>query len=205
LELDPGPIEDDDSFNSGDPENCNTGTMCYDLVHSQLVPSDHLISAFQQGHQAFPLVKLKDNFTSSHGDTYHSFLPIGPVRLDHTFTQYPDLHLHTTLIDHFHATPSRSKHSVINMERYHFYNESRDEYSLSDEDLRLSTDEPDFDQYDFYYNLEELQEPPKMDNATMSNMQSPASQKWSYYLQDTPVQCDEEYVCHLPKPDCIYN
>jgi hypothetical protein len=57
------------------------------------------------------------------------------------------------------------------MGRYHFYNESPDEYSLSDEDLGLSTDEPDFDQYDFYYNLEELQEPPKMDNATMSNMQ----------------------------------
>jgi hypothetical protein len=78
MELDPGPIEDDDSFNSGDPENCNTSTMCYDLVPSQLVPSDHLISAFKQGHQAFPLDKLKDNFTSSHGNTYHSFFAHGP-------------------------------------------------------------------------------------------------------------------------------
>jgi hypothetical protein len=26
----------------------------------------------------------------------------------------------------------------------------------------LSTNEPNFDQYDFYYNLEELQKPPKM-------------------------------------------
>jgi hypothetical protein len=160
MESDPGPIEDDNIFNSGDPENCGTGTVCYDLVPSQLVPSDHLISAFQQGHQPFPLVKLKDNFTSSHDDTYHSFLPMVPICLDHTFTQYPDLHLHTTLIDHFHATPSSSKHSVINMGRYHFYNESPHEYSFTDEDLGLSTDEPDFDQYDFYYNLEDLQEPP---------------------------------------------
>ena len=65
MELDQGPIEDDDSFDSGDPENCDTGTMYYDLVPSQIVSSDHLISAFQQGHQAFPLVKLKDNSTCS--------------------------------------------------------------------------------------------------------------------------------------------
>jgi hypothetical protein len=54
-ELDPGPIEDDDGFDSGDPDNCATGTMWYDFLSSQLVPSDHLISAFQQGHQEFPL------------------------------------------------------------------------------------------------------------------------------------------------------
>jgi hypothetical protein len=47
MKLDPGPIENDNSFDSGDPENCGTGTMCYDLVPSQLVPFDHLISAFQ--------------------------------------------------------------------------------------------------------------------------------------------------------------
>jgi hypothetical protein len=64
MELDPGPIENDDASNSHDPENCDTSTMCYDLVPSYLVPSDHVISAFQQGHQAFPLVKLKDNFTN---------------------------------------------------------------------------------------------------------------------------------------------
>jgi hypothetical protein len=54
--VDPGPIEDDNCFDNGDPENCGTGTVCYDLVPSQLVLSDHSISAFQQGHQAFPLV-----------------------------------------------------------------------------------------------------------------------------------------------------
>jgi hypothetical protein len=69
-----------------------------------------------------------------------------------------------TLIDHSHSIPSSSKHSVINMGRYHFYNESPNEYSFIDEDLGLSSDESDFDQYDFYYNLEELQEPPKMDD-----------------------------------------
>jgi hypothetical protein len=54
MELDPGSIEGDDSFDNGDPETCATGTMCYDLVSLQLVLSDHLILAFQQGHQAFP-------------------------------------------------------------------------------------------------------------------------------------------------------
>jgi hypothetical protein len=54
--------------------------------------------------------------------------------------------------------------------------------SFTDEDLGLSTDEPNFDQYDFYYNLEDLQEPPKTDDDTISNMQSPTWQKWSYYL-----------------------
>ncbi len=50
----------------------------------------------------------------------------------------------------------------------------------------------DFDQYDFYYNLEDLQEPPKTDDDIISNMQLPTSQRWSYYLWDTPVQCDKE-------------
>ena len=27
MELDPGPMENDDSFDSGDSENCGTGTM----------------------------------------------------------------------------------------------------------------------------------------------------------------------------------
>jgi hypothetical protein len=105
MELDPGPMEDDNNFDSGDPESHGTSTMCYDLVPSQLVLSDHLISAFQQGYQAFPLVKLKDNFTTYLGETYDSLLPMVPsIHLDHTFIQYPDLHLHMTLIDHFDAS-----------------------------------------------------------------------------------------------------
>jgi hypothetical protein len=31
-----------------------------------------------------------------------------------------------------------------------------------------------------------------MDDEVISNMQLPTSQKWSYYLWDAPVQCDEE-------------
>jgi hypothetical protein len=89
MGLDQATIEDDDSLDGRDPENCDTGgTMYYDLVPSQIVSSDHLISAFQQGYQAFPLVKLKDNSTCSLQDTYPSFLPMVPVCLDHTFTQY---------------------------------------------------------------------------------------------------------------------
>jgi hypothetical protein len=34
MELDPGPMENDDHSNSGDSENCNTSAMCYDLVPS---------------------------------------------------------------------------------------------------------------------------------------------------------------------------
>jgi hypothetical protein len=48
-----------------------------------------------------------------------------------------------------------------------------------DEDLGLTTDESDFDQYDFYYYLEELQEPadPFMtDIDFISAMQLPISQ-----------------------------
>jgi hypothetical protein len=79
-----------------------------------------------------------------------------------------------------------------------FFNESPNEYSFMDEDLGLTTDEPNFDQYDFYYNLEELQEPPKMDDDTFSYMQSPTSQKWSYFLHDAPAQCDEEMFTTYP-------
>jgi hypothetical protein len=57
-----------------------------------------------------------------------------------------------------HAMPSSSKHLAINMGRYHFYNESPNEYSFTDEDLGLTTDKSNFDHYDFYYKLEESQE-----------------------------------------------
>jgi hypothetical protein len=104
MEMDPSHVENDNDSDSGDPENCGTGTMCYDLVPPYLVPSEHMISAFQQGHQAFPLVKLKANFTNTLGNAYHSLSPMVLIRLDHTFAQIPDLHLHTALIDHFYAT-----------------------------------------------------------------------------------------------------
>jgi hypothetical protein len=64
MELDPGPMANDNHSNNNDPESCDTSTMCYDLVPSNLVPSDHMISTFQQGHQAFPLVKLKDSVSN---------------------------------------------------------------------------------------------------------------------------------------------
>jgi hypothetical protein len=96
------------------------------------------------------------------------------LRLGHTFAKCPNLHLDTTLLDHFHATPSSSKHSAINMGRYLFYDESPNEYSFTNEDLWLSNDESGFDTYDFYYNVMELQTPPKMDNDILSNLQSPS-------------------------------
>ncbi len=66
-------MENDDASNSNDTKNSSTGTMCYDLIPSYLVLSDHVISAYQQGHQAFPLVKLKDNSTNALDDAYQSF------------------------------------------------------------------------------------------------------------------------------------
>jgi hypothetical protein len=54
-----------------------------------------------------------------------------------------------TLIDRFHAAPSSNKHLAINMWRYHFYNDSANEYSFTDEVLGLTTDKSNFDQYDF--------------------------------------------------------
>jgi hypothetical protein len=51
-----------------------------------------------------------------------------------------------------------------------------------DEDHGLTTDESDFDQYDFYYTLEELQEPSKKDDDISCNMQSQTLQEWSYFL-----------------------
>jgi hypothetical protein len=70
MELDPGPIEDDDASDSGDPENCGTGTMCYDLIPSYIVPSNHVISTLvPSGTSTFALVKLKDNFTNALGNT----------------------------------------------------------------------------------------------------------------------------------------
>jgi hypothetical protein len=105
-----------------------------------------------------------------------------------------------TLIDCFHTTLSSTKPSAININigRYHFYEESPNEYSFTDGDLGLSTDESDFEMYDFYYNLEELQGPSKMDDDTISNLQSPTSQKWSFFLQDSPTQCDEDMSTTYP-------
>jgi hypothetical protein len=124
-------MEDDNSFHSGDREDCATSTMCYNLLSSQLVLPDNLISAFQQGHQAFPLVNLKDNFISSLDNTYHHFLPMAPICLGHAFAQYPDLHLYMTVLYCFHAMPSSSKHLAINMGRDHFYDKSPNAYSLT--------------------------------------------------------------------------
>jgi hypothetical protein len=50
----------------------------------------------------------------------------------------------------FHTAPSNSNHLVVNMGRYHFYDESPNVYSFTDEDLGLSTYEPDFDQSHWY-------------------------------------------------------
>jgi hypothetical protein len=115
MELDPGPMAKDDHSNRDNPENCDTSTICYDLVASSLVPSDHMVSTFQQGHQAFPLVRLNNSVSNVIGHVYHPLLPIVPIHLDHAFDQTLNLHSHTALIVQLHMTSSSIKHAVINM------------------------------------------------------------------------------------------
>jgi hypothetical protein len=66
-ELDPDPSTHDGIMGHG-PSHIH-----YELVALPLQPvaSNHLISAFQQGHQAFPLVKVK----TTNGNTYGHNLP----------------------------------------------------------------------------------------------------------------------------------
>jgi hypothetical protein len=123
----------------------------YYLVPLSLVPSDHMISGFQQGHQTFPLVKLKDSISNILGHApYHSLLSmVSSVWTIHLTRPPTSSHLHTALIEQFHMMPSSKKHSAINMGRYHFYDESPNDCSFMDEDLGLTTDESNFDQCDF--------------------------------------------------------
>jgi hypothetical protein len=86
--------------------------------------------------QTFPLVKLKENITSVLAWQYlPHFFANGPYLSGPYLHPVPDLHLHMTLLDRFHAMPSSSKHSAISMGRYHFYEESPNEYSFTNEDL----------------------------------------------------------------------
>jgi hypothetical protein len=63
---------------------------------------------------------------------------------------------------------------------------------------RLSTDESDFDMYDFYYNEEELNTPPKMDDDTISNLQLPTLQRWDSFLWDGPTKCEVDMSIAYP-------
>jgi hypothetical protein len=63
-------------------------------IHYELVPlppdvSNHVTSALQQGHQAFPLVKVKTTDGNAHGHTYFSAYPFDHVErmICHTGTQ----------------------------------------------------------------------------------------------------------------------
>jgi hypothetical protein len=69
------------------------------------------------------------------------------------------------------------------------------------EDLGLSTDVPKFDQYNFYYDQEELQKPadPSMTNGDfISNIQLPTLQRCSYFLHSSPTLRDDEMSIAYP-------
>jgi hypothetical protein len=60
-ELDPGPYTHDGIHIDDDIMEHGPSPIHYELVPLLPVMSNHVISAFQQGHQAIPLFKLKDN------------------------------------------------------------------------------------------------------------------------------------------------
>jgi hypothetical protein len=63
-ELDPDP-----STHDGIMEHCPSH-IHYELVPLLPVTSNHIISAYQQGHQAFPLVKVKTTNDNTYNHTY---------------------------------------------------------------------------------------------------------------------------------------
>jgi hypothetical protein len=72
----------------------------YELVILLPVMSNYIISAFQQGHQAFPLVKVKTTDGNPHSHTYFSAYPF-----DHrerficcTSTQRPNHYAHDKVV-----------------------------------------------------------------------------------------------------------
>jgi hypothetical protein len=69
------------------------------------------------------------------------------------------------------------------------------------ENLGLTTDVPKFDQYNFYYAQEELQQPADpsmMDSDFISNIQLPTSQRWTYFLHSPPALYDDEMSIAYP-------
>jgi hypothetical protein len=68
------------------------------------------------------------------------------------------------------------------MGRYTFNDESPNANCFMNKGLGVSTNESEFDTYDFNYNEEELNTPPTMDCDTITNLQSPTSQRWDSFL-----------------------
>jgi hypothetical protein len=67
----------------------------YEIVPPLPVMSNHVISAFQQGHQAFPLVKVKTTNDNTYGHTYpFSVNPLVAEPLDYgeNLFQYASIH-----------------------------------------------------------------------------------------------------------------
>jgi hypothetical protein len=74
-ELDSGPSSHD-SIHDGDIMEQAQSHIHYELVPLLPVASNHIISAFQQGHQAFsPLVKVKTTDGNASGHTHSSAYP----------------------------------------------------------------------------------------------------------------------------------
>jgi hypothetical protein len=68
-ELDPGPYTHD-GIHVADIMEHGPSPIHYKLVPPLPVTSNHIISAFQQGHQAFPLVKVQTTKGNTCSHTY---------------------------------------------------------------------------------------------------------------------------------------
>jgi hypothetical protein len=86
-------------------------TLC---LHILLVPSDHVISAVQQGYQAFPLVKLKDSNNNVLGHAYHSLSPIFRYT-SHNHDWLPQCSLYATALMLLHVIISLWSHLSLLM------------------------------------------------------------------------------------------
>jgi hypothetical protein len=62
-------LDHDPSTHDGTMEHCPSH-IHYELVPPLPVASNHIISAFQQGHQAFPLVIIKTTNDNTYDHTY---------------------------------------------------------------------------------------------------------------------------------------
>jgi hypothetical protein len=69
-ELDPGPYTHD-GIHIDDIMEHGPSPIHYELLPLLPVTSNHVISAFQQGHQPFPLVKIKTTNGNTYVHTYH--------------------------------------------------------------------------------------------------------------------------------------
>jgi hypothetical protein len=85
MELDPGPMANDNHSKSKNHDNCDPSTMCYDLVPSSLHSNRNIRHS------------LLKSFNNILGHAYHSLLPMVPRGGQQNFYRYWFLHYCATI------------------------------------------------------------------------------------------------------------